>query len=189
MLPAVAEMQTNASSWSTALRTPQILCFALLVSTFIYGGLILSGMLPRGEDEALRWVLSGIGLFGAIASFAIPGMLWKNAPPIQAESRDEIDPDGQAMFRDAAPTRKVVTDPKAVRRTYTARRFTPFILSLALSEIPAIMGLMTWMTTSVPVAACLVLVAFSSTLIVLRFPFPKRWRADAEARVGALIPD
>ena len=36
---------------------------------------------------------------------------------------------------------------------------------------------------------CLVLVALSSTLIILRFPFPKRWRADAEARVGALIPD
>ncbi len=179
----------NASSWSTALRTPQILCFALLMSTFIYGGLIIAEMLPRGEDEDLRWVFAGLGLFGAIASFVIPGMLRKNAPPLQAETRDEVDPEGRAMFRDAAPTRKVVTDPKSIRQTYVGRRFTPFILALALSEIPAIMGLLTWVTTSVPIAACLVLVAFSSTLIILRFPFPKRWRADAEARVGALIPD
>jgi len=179
----------NGASWSTALRTPQILCFALLMSTFIYGGLIVSGMLPRGEDDDLRWVFAGLGLFGAIASFAIPGMLWKNAPRIEAETREEVDPEGQAMFRDAAPSRRVVTDPKTVRQRYTQRRFTPYILSLALSEIPAIMGLLTWMTTSVPIAACLVLVALSSTLIILRFPFPKRWRADAEARVGALIPD
>ena len=69
MLWPVAEMQTNTSSWSTALRTPQILCFALLMSTFIYGGLILSGMLPRGEDDELRWVFAGLGLFGAIEHF------------------------------------------------------------------------------------------------------------------------
>ncbi len=161
----------------------------MLMSTFIYGGLILSGMVPRGTEDDLRWVFAGLGLAGGIASFVIPGMIRKRMPPIEAETREEIDPEGESMFRDAAPTQKVVMNPQKVRSTYLARRFAPYILALALSEIPAIMGLATWMSTSVPIASCLVLVAFGSTLIVLRFPFAKRWQADAEALVGAAIPD
>jgi hypothetical protein len=179
----------NSSSWRASLFTPQILCFAMLMSTFVYGGLILSGMLPRGTEDDLRWVFAGLGLAGGIASFVIPGIMRKKMPRIDAETREEIDPEGQSMFRDAAPTRKIVVNPKQVRGTYLAHRFTPFVMALALSEIPAIMGLVTWMSTSVPIASCLVLVAFGSTLIVLRFPFRKRWRADAEALVGAEIPD
>jgi len=179
----------NASSWRAALRTPQILCFAMLMSTFIYGGLILSGILPRGTEDDLRWVFAGLALAGGVLSFAVPGYLRRRQPPIDAETREEIDPEGQSMFRDAAPTRKIVLHPKQVRGIYLGRRFTFFILALALSEIPAIMGLVTWLATSVPVASCLVLVAFGATLMLIRFPFPKRWRADAEALVGAEIPD
>lgn len=179
----------NAASWRQALFTPQVLCFAMLVSTFIYGGLILSGTLPRGDEDSLRWVFAGTGLAGGVLSFVVPGWLRRHQPRIEAQTREEVDPEGQALFRDAAPTRAVVLHPEVVRRTYLSRRFAPYVLALALSEIPAIMGLVAWMTTSVPRAACLVLVGFGSTLIVLRFPFPKRWRADAEAQVGAIIPD
>lgn len=182
----------NATSWRQALFTPQVLCFAMLMSTFIYGGLIVSGVIQRNEPapgQDLRWVFAAIGLTGGVLSFVLPSFLRKKMPRLEVETREEVDPEGQSMFRDAAPTRKVVVHPKRARSAYLQRRFTPYILALALSEIPAVMGLVTWMTTNVPMASCLVLVAFSSTLIVLRFPFPKRWRADAEAMAGAAIPD
>jgi len=181
----------NASSWRKGLFTPQIVCFGMLMSTFIYGGLIVSGVLQRGEppEQDLRWVFAGLGLAGGILSFVVPTFLRRQMPPIEAETREEVDAEGESMFRDAAPTRTIVVHPKKVRGAYLRQRFTPYVMALAMSEIPAIMGLVAWLTTSVPMAACLVLVAFSSTLIVLRFPFPKRWRADAEATVGAEIPD
>jgi len=181
----------NAKSWQSAIFTPQVICFGMLASTFVYAGLIVAGILQRTEepDPGLRWVFAGVGLAAAIASFVVPGILRRAQPPLKAETREEVDPEGQAMFRDAAPTRTIALDPEAARRTYVSRRQAPFIIALALSEVPAIMGLLSWLITDVPLAACLVLVAFSSTLMILRFPFPKRWRSDAEARFGALIPD
>ena len=179
----------DGSSWSTALRLPKVLWAAMLASTGVYGGLILSGTLPRnGDDPMLGWVLFGVAMVTAVMSFALPAFFRRNASKLSAEVREEVDPGGQSMFRDAAPTRRVAADPVAVRADHVARRYTPFILSLALSEVPAITGLVSWMSSPVPRAACLVLVALSTALILMRFPSVTRWRADAEQQIDAVIP-
>ena len=167
---------------------PRILWAALLASTFVYAGILLSGTLPGGGDPILRWPLLGVAMVCAVLSFALTAVLRRAAAPIDAPKREEVVPDGEALFRDAAPTQKVVTDPETVRREYVTRRYTSFIVSLAVSEVPAVLGLVSWMAAATPLASCLVLVALSAALMLVRFPSENRWRGDAEARVGAVIP-
>ena len=182
-------MAPRPSSWSQALFTSRVIWFGMLAATLVYGGLILSGLLPRNPDPGVRWVFPVLAFVAGVASLVMPAIMRKRAPRLEPEVGEEVDPATESMFRDAPPVRRVVADPAAVRGQYIAQRFVPQLLGLALSEVPAIFGLLTWMMTDVPRPSCLVMVAFSAVLMLYRFPSARRWRADAEAQVGATIPD
>jgi hypothetical protein len=179
----------DLSSWTSALRIQRLLWAAMLASTFIYAALVVFVLVPSEEDPSLLWVLSAIAMAGAIASLVLPASMGRAAPRLEVAVREEVDPAAQSMFRDAVPRRRVVTDPAGVRGRYIARRQTLFILELALSEIPAIMGLMVWIVSGGPLSVSLALVALGAASMLARFPAAARWRRDAEAEVGALIPD
>ena len=88
----------DGSSWSTALRIPKVLWAAMLASTGVYGGLILSGTLPRaGDDPMLGWVLFGVAMVTAVMSFALPAFFRRNASKLSAEVREEVDPGGEYL--------------------------------------------------------------------------------------------
>ena len=170
------------------MRTPRILWGAMLASVGIYAGLIVSGALGSGADAdplPLPLLLS-LSVALAIASFVLPHVLHR-----QAIARAKFEIDERPM--NVAPTnyRSASGRYRQLRSgVYAAALplfFTPFILSLALSEAVAVLGV-AGASTGVSPMYCLPLLGVSALLIAVRFPTWSAVVGPIEKRHDAVAP-
>ncbi len=180
-------------------RTAQVLWAALLVSIFIYVGILLvtgrAWFVSPDAQPVMAYTLAAVALATSVVSFVLPPTLHRQAAARMAqglETREEVSfvqRETEGGFRDAAPggSVRVYVDRVAAERAAAACAMTPFILSIALSESVGIHGLLlAWlghgMTTAGP------LLALSFALIAVRFPTRERFARDFERATGTRLP-
>ena len=170
------------------IRAPRILWGAMLASVGVYAGLIVSGALGSGaEGDPLPLpLLFGLPVALAIASFVLPRVIHG-----QAIARTKFEIDERPM--NVAPTNYLSASGRYRQLTpgvYAAALplfFTPFILSLALSEAIAVLGV-AGAAMGVPPIYCLPLLGVSALLIAVRFPTWRAIVAPIEKQHDAVAP-
>lgn len=181
-LRAVASRGAQQANWQTVL----ILWGALLSTTFVYVGLLVSGAVTSSEagDPMLPYVLAVAGVGVLAASVLVPRMLFGKSMQLWKPATDEVpDPNASVMFRDHTPKIRVFADPTKAEREVLQRFFTPFILGMALSEALAIFGFLLGMMQFAPLVwAPFFVVAWVSMLA--RFPSKARLLARVERTTG-----
>ena len=131
---------------SPALMTLRIIWFALLMSAFLYIGLVFF-VLPKPTRPARdAFMLVGICAMSAVVavmSFIMPRILYRNAVKrVDTQTTEQIAPNAfPGRYREVTPKRIVFADPVAAQKQAYLCFQTPFIMSLALSEAIAICGL------------------------------------------------
>lgn len=150
------------------LFTPRILWFALLVSQLVYVFILtVSGAvpLPAEPPDPMLPLMFGAAAFGvAVASFVVPAVLTRNLAGTVAEGDAHGDPRRKAM----------------------SMMFTPFIISLALSEAVSIFGLIVGYLGH-PIAAWAPFIASGMLLTAWRFPTEARMMAPLTRRNGVTV--
>lgn len=141
-----------------SLSVPRIMWLALLVSQVIYAALLnVPGVMeiaPQPPPAGMRYGLAAFALLAAIASFAVPRLLWSaalKASPYQGAQDTSRGHDEAALkhgMRLGMP---------------------PFILGLALSETVAIFGLISGVLGE-PWPVTTPFFATSMGLMLVRFP-------------------
>ena len=171
------------------LRIWRILWAALLSAIGIYVALtFIVEPPPNATDGSLMLVAFGVTAAGVLAaSIVVPNLLRRTIVANLKPEIDEVpDPNGQAMFRDMAPTIKVVTNSEAVVSSYVAGAMTPFILTLALREAIAIFGFTLHMLGSERgLTGPFFVVAFAA--IAYEFPLKARLLGQLEKALGAQL--
>lgn len=180
---AVANQGAQQSSWQTVL----ILWGALLASTFVYIGLLLSGQIPEPTEPPppmLPYALAPTALGVLVVSVILPRRFFDAALSAWKPATNQVpDPNASVMFRDQTPTIDVFANPAEAERAMITRFFTPFILGMALSEAIAIFGFLLGIMHFDPMLwAPFFVVAWVSMLA--RFPSKARLRARVEERMG-----
>ncbi|MFK7989865.1 MAG: hypothetical protein AB8I08_27850 [Sandaracinaceae bacterium] len=171
------------------MQTFLILYLALLASTFVYLGLLLSGLLvvAPAEDSTLAFGVAASAVGVLAASWFVPRMIHGAAVSALELTIEEIpDPNGSVMFREQTPTIRSFADPE--RADAEARRvyFTPFILRLAFNEAIALFGFVLGMLGYAP-AVVLPFFVVSWVLFAFSAPRPSRWRAPLVAHFDAQL--
>ena len=131
------------------LQTPKVLWAAMSSSVPMFAVVLATmGKLAMTDDAAkpVGVALAAASLFAAVLSVMMPRLQFRQA---LAQARFELKdvPDERAMptHRDDGPTVKAFAHPQAALRRATALFQTPFILSMALAESIAAMGLVVGM--------------------------------------------
>ena len=113
-----------------SISVPRIMWLALLVSQGIYLTLLnvpgLIEVAPEPPPAVMRFVLMGVALLVAVASFVVPRILWASALK-------------RTAYR--APQDTARSHDEAALRQGMKLGMAPFILGLALNEAVAIFGL------------------------------------------------
>lgn len=188
---------TSFTTWGELLRVPRILWAALVMSCVIYGGLIASGVLVQNReapivlDLTMVLVFAGCAVGSAVMSFVLPASILRQgladaAPGVTIEER--ADTESATLFRDAAPRVRMIAEPTKARAAFAVRFFTPFILSLALSEAVAVFGLAGHLAGFLTMPVALVFVGAAIVLQVLRFPSEARCVGITERAWNARWP-
>jgi len=175
-----------------ALRTTRILWFALLLSVFLYAGLPFTGLLPPAKGPPLpimSYALAAMSLALAVTSFLLPKTIYSGAlRATQVETTEEVAPSAfSEQYRAATPKARVFVDPNAAKSKAYAVFFTPFILSLALSEAIALFGLVL-ASLGFDKVVYLPFFGVGAVLIALRFPNEASILAAFERAHGASFP-
>jgi len=126
------------------LRVARILWVALMGSVCIYAALAFAVLpdVPETPDPILLYVLGAVALSVAGASFVIPAQLYTKRLAAQQLPTEEVpDHDAETLFRDAAPTVRVFSDPKGALASAVPHYFVFIVLRLALREAIATFGL------------------------------------------------
>lgn len=169
------------------MQTFVILYTALIAGTFVYLGLLLSGLLvvTPAEDStlALGMGVSAIGVLAA--SWFIPRSVHlAGMQGLELEIEEVPDPNGSVMFREQTPMVRSFADPAHADREARRVYFTPFILRLAFSEALAIFGFtLGLLGYALPVVLPFFLASWIS--FALSAPRPSRWRAPLSAQFDA----
>lgn len=131
---------------SPALRTLRIIWLALLMSAFLYIGIVYA-VLPKPTRPARDAVmLVGLCVMAAVVtvlSFFMPRVIYRNAvKTMETQTTEEIAPNAfPARYREVMPKRVVFADPEAAQKQAYLCFQTPFIMSVAMSEAIALFGL------------------------------------------------
>lgn len=188
---------THLGSWSQMLMTPRVLWGALLVSNVIYGGLVVSGILhvptPEPDDVDPTFALAfAVAALGTLAtSFLLPAKFLGDALARQrGELRFEEREDASAptLFRDESKRVRFVAEPAVARAHLASLFFTPFVLSLALSESVSIFGLAGYVAGFFPMVVALTFIGVGALFIALRFPTVARLVTASERAWEARWP-
>lgn len=187
-------MEVASVPLAARLRTPRILWGAMLASVGMYAGLIVSGALESGPVKQSHDgggplplpILFGLPVALAVASFVVPRVLHR-----QAIARAQFEIEERPMnvaptnYRSASGRYRQFTP--AVYAAALPLFFVPFILSLALSESIALLGVV-GAATGVPQLYCLPLFGVSALLIAIRFPTWSGVVAPIEKQHDAVAP-
>ena len=169
--------QVDGSTWNSALFTIRIISGAMAASCGIYA-MLITVFLQQGQgSEDLHFIFLAIALMSAVTSQVIYRFFPR--PPITSPTTEQAE-----SFHSEA--RRVLTEPAHARRTFVAAEFTPHILRLALSEVPAVIAIAGYLT-GMPMTIALALCGLSVLLLLAAFPRASAWQAAAEARFGAVF--
>ncbi len=169
------------------MRVPWILWAAMLMSTGVY--LLVLAVAQRAEappDRLMAILLNVVALGIAVSSVAVPLLLWRVARATLEPGVDEV-PDHDAepgLFRDAVPTKRVIPEGRELVAEALTKVFTPFVLSLALSEAVCIFGFLVAFLGHPPLL-WVPLYALGVVLLLLRAPKLSRLVRNLEAHFDA----
>jgi hypothetical protein len=135
---------------------------------------------PGQVPDSQALIMLSVAAFGAaVASFVMPMRM--HAQTLK-NVRVEVFP-GEPGPTGAGSSARFANPADAGRRAIT-NAFTPFILSMSLSEVPSLVGL-SLRTMGGPLGIALALVAAGTLLAASRFPTPARLLAPFERAMGA----
>jgi hypothetical protein len=174
----------NTPAWKT--RT--ILWGAILASTLVLAALAVM-LPPPPEASALPLfpvVFGALAAAIAVVSFVLParvvGLAMKRLEP---EVRDEVDAEVEGEYRDVKRVRVLRLEAPALERLLFATQ-APFIMSLALSEVSSLLGLML-NRLGEPLITSAPFLAAGTLLVALRFPSQRALLAGLEKALGARV--
>jgi hypothetical protein len=174
------------------MMTPRILWAALFASTFIYLGIFyVHGAEPGAVAEPMLGIaLAVVAAVVSVLSFVLPHRFHRMAlANTKLDIEDAPDPSASVMgFEGRGPTIRVFSNPNAARDRAFAIFFTPFILSVALSEAVATFGLVLGLQ-GFSWSSVLPFFAASWILFLLRIPTASRIFQPLEEALGAKIVD
>ncbi|MEO0322866.1 MAG: hypothetical protein AAF447_07905 [Myxococcota bacterium] len=169
------------------LRVNWILWAAMLASTALY--LVMLGVVKGPDtppDRFLALVVNAVGLAVAAASVAVPTLLWNTARRTLRPVIEEV-PDHEAeagLFRDAVPTKRVITQGAALLSEALTRAHAPLIVAIAMSDAVSILGFVLAFLGHPPLH-WVPLYVLGVLLLLLRAPLLKRLVRNLEAHFDA----
>lgn len=148
---------------------PRVIWAALLASQGIYAFIMFGHFLEvpsEPPDPIMLPVLGGVAAMVAVMSFVLPRVLGR--PAVAAAVAD---------------IRHRELQLPEIRKRAFMMGFTPFILSIALSEAVGIFGLVLF-AVGYPLTTALVFTAASVVLIAVRFPTERAFLGPLEEALG-----
>ncbi len=170
----------SQARFAAALNTARILWGALTASTLLLAFVAVRARPPRLShtmDSTVAYTLAGAGVLVAITSFVLPARGY--AAGVRGRRPEILEPgaDGRARF----------ANPEMAMTLATALYFTPFILSMALSEAVTLLGFVVYFQAGPDVVAW-PLFAAGTLLAAVRFPTRARVLGAFERAHGASFP-
>jgi hypothetical protein len=174
------------------LITVRVLWASLVFSTLLELAFVLGADFDRHVELQLPVVvaLACVALGVAVTSFLLPSRLHRIALEQLALPVVEVlvqNSEAMSDYRSAAGSQRVFRDAVAARTGMLRAFQTPFILSLALSESIALMGLVIAQGRLAPSWLALPFFAIAWVLFGLRFPREKSLVAPAERLYSARL--
>lgn len=163
------------------MKVVRILWAALTVSNVLIGvvTVVSHSSSRQAPDPSVQYVLFAAAIGAAVASFVLPA---RAQAQFLRNVRVEVLPPEPGPMGTGSSAR--FANPEvAARRAFTGA-LTPFILSMALSEVPSMVGL-SFYTLGGPLGIALALVAAGTLLAASRFPTAARLLAPFERATGA----
>jgi hypothetical protein len=154
------------------LLSPRMIWFALLVSQGFYVAIPVLGLVERSRvrpDPILLYALAAVALVVAVVSFVVPGIVRRSA-----------------IASAAADLRHREASLDTIQARAFGIGFTPFILSIALSEAIALFGLVL-STLGFPTLVCLPFHAAGAVLTLIRFPTTAMFLGPLEEALGRTL--
>lgn len=170
------------------LNVLRILWSALLVSAGAFAAVVLVVPTPRDAvpQPIMLPVFGFVALMSGVLSFVLPVMSFKQgAKRASIPTAPSAGGGGmpQGMFQGAGAARKLALNPQEATKTAYQLFQPPFILSLALSESIATLGVAMHML-GFPLFEVLPFVGVAALLILVRFPTEKRIVGMFESATG-----
>ncbi|MCC6217141.1 MAG: hypothetical protein IT376_19940 [Polyangiaceae bacterium] len=177
-------------SYEQRLQSLRILWAAMFASTLFYPAVPF--LIERGEpppDAVLLIGLAGAAVASAMASVVVPGILRASALAradlATREAPGQVAGAGNPFLGEAP--RRAFVDPRAAMTAAFTSYQVAFLVGCALSETPALIGIVVASLGYSPLLAIPFCVA-SAALIAVRFPTLERVLAHVERRTGAKLP-
>jgi hypothetical protein len=180
-------MPTARAALPPTVTTVRMVWASMIVAVLLLAALVFVVPANAPDNPVLLPVLALVAVVDVAMSFVVPALqLRRQLETIRLEVVEEADPDAEALFRDAAPRRRVFADPRSALDV-AARVLVPItILRCALSFTPALLGLVLHMTGSA-LPAVLPFFALAIVGLALHFPSAEKAIAPLEKKFAAKL--